>query len=313
MHRAARPAVFFANGIGDHLLNLPALRALSAIFRGRLTLVCRPGPRDILFADLPLARVCEAQTVDTERGRQFDAEQVSRALQGCDLLLSLNPWHSESVDQMLRQIAPRQSIGFFPAFGVHIPLDYEKHSADLAFDAAQHLEPSLRIERYARPPKIDRDAKRIAQRIRNSLPPGWRLMVVHADTSHDKMWPREKFVRVLDEFLTIHTNVVAVVVGHQPIDLASGRMGDRVVPCHGLRLAVSIALVAAADLFLGVDSCMLHAADLFRVPGVGLFGPTAPHEFGFRFGPHRHVSGRGSMDAIHVDDVLDQLMALAEA
>jgi ADP-heptose:LPS heptosyltransferase len=68
-------------------------------------------------------------------------------------------------------------------------------------------------------------------------------------------------------------------------------------------------LVGTADLFVGIDSSMLHAADLARVPGVGLFGPTRAAEWGFRFAPHRHVD-RTTMADITVDAVLDALEEL---
>jgi ADP-heptose:LPS heptosyltransferase len=69
-----------------------------------------------------------------------------------------------------------------------------------------------------------------------------------------------------------------------------------------------------ADLFLGVDSLFLHAADLFRVPSVGLFGPTACEEWGFRVTPTwRHISGHGSMDTIQREAVLDALLSIAGA
>ncbi|WP_025736064.1 glycosyltransferase family 9 protein [Mycobacterium genavense] len=72
-----------------------------------------------------------------------------------------------------------------------------------------------------------------------------------------------------------------------------------------------MSMVANADLFLGIDSCMLHAADLARVPGVGLFGPTRSATWGFRFGPHRHIDQRKMAD-ISVDAVLDALEAIAD-
>jgi hypothetical protein len=56
---------------------------------------------------------------------------------------------------------------------------------------------------------------------------------------------------------------------------------------------------------------MLHAADLARVPGVGLFGPTRSATWGFRFGPHRHLDERKMAD-ITVDEVLRALEDLAQ-
>jgi ADP-heptose:LPS heptosyltransferase len=84
-----------------------------------------------------------------------------------------------------------------------------------------------------------------------------------------------------------------------------------VLSLPGLPLSYAMALVAASDLFLGVDSCMLHAADFHRVPGVGLFGPTSPRRWGFRFGPHRHVAVAGAIDQIGTAEVLAALESLA--
>jgi ADP-heptose:LPS heptosyltransferase len=54
---------------------------------------------------------------------------------------------------------------------------------------------------------------------------------------------------------------------------------------------------------------MLHLADLYQVPGVGLFGPTDPSEFGFRFARHLHVRA-ATMNEISVADVGHALEAL---
>lgn len=90
-------------------------------------------------------------------------------------------------------------------------------------------------------------------------------------------------------------------MGHEELNVGYER--DRVIPHLGLPLDLSMGLVAEADLFLGIDSCMLHAADLAPVPGVALFGLTRSMTWGFRFGPHRNIDRR-SMSGITVVDVL---------
>jgi hypothetical protein len=52
---------------------------------------------------------------------------------------------------------------------------------------------------------------------------------------------------------------------------------------------------------------MLHVADMARVPGVGLFGPTSAKEFGFYIGPHIMIQADGSMDKIGIDMVTEAL------
>jgi len=54
MHKARWPVAIFANGIGDHLINLPAARALAALYPDGLTIICRQGVGQLFFSDLPL-------------------------------------------------------------------------------------------------------------------------------------------------------------------------------------------------------------------------------------------------------------------
>ena len=330
MFRAARPVVIFGNGLGDHLLALPAVRALAAIFEGRLALVSMPGAADLFFQGVRLRSVCETAMRSEASGKVFDAESVVRAVGPADVVLSLNPWHSSSLDQLLDMWAAPLSIGFHPNFNEQLARDYNKHSADLAFDLPRWFDPLLKIENFAEPPLTSLHARRRARRIRAAACLPMHILAVHADTGlwtpegsrvmgarvaaegmlGNKMWPPERFVEVLDAFLSRHPDFIAIVVGSVDLRLDRGRNGSRIVPCCGLPLDVTFALVGTSDLFLGVDSCMLHAADLYGVPGVGLFGPTNPGEFGFRFGPHVHLAGGPFMEGITVDAVLAALESL---
>ena len=103
-------------------------------------------------------------------------------------------------------------------------------------------------------------------------------------------------------FLLRHKRYLAIVVGLRHAGL--GPVAERVVFAYGNCLDVSMSLVSEADLFVGVDSCMLHVADFYRVPGVGLFGPTRASEFGFLLMCCIHVQAEYSMDEIEVGEVL---------
>jgi hypothetical protein len=308
---ARRPVAIFSNGYGDHLLNLPALRALASLFPGRLALICQTGVRQSFFAGLELRQVCEAEMEIVERGKIFDADAVADALAPCDLFLSLNPWHSSSIDRLLERFGRPPAIGFHPPFEVCLERDFSKHSSELAFDVPRTLDPGLRLDDFAAPPPWPARFRRAAQRRVAGLPPGSRLLTVHTDTEERKMWPCGRFAEVLDRILDRHPELWVADVSEQDSGLRQGRHGGRVLLCCGAPLPVAIALVARSACFLGVDSCFLHAADLWRVPGVGLFGPTEPVEWGFRFGPGRHVCGEGgSMASIAAGEVLEALESL---
>src|SRR5262249_1937574 len=150
--------------------------------------------------------------------------------------------------------------------------------------------PSLRIESYARPVPIPASVRDQAAAVRAGVPDGTKVLVVHADTNWtEKRWPVTRFIDLLDRFLSRHRDFVAWRGGMGDEELNVGRHGDRGVSQLGLPLDLTMGLVATADLFVGIDSSMLHAADLAGVPGVGLFGPTRAATWGFRFAPHRHV------------------------
>jgi ADP-heptose:LPS heptosyltransferase len=316
MIAAQNPVAIFSNGYGDHLLNLPALRALTGLFPGRLTLICQTGARGTLFHELALRSACEVDMEIVGRGKLFDVEAVVAAVTApgpCDLLLSLNPWHSPAIDRLLELLGRPPSIGFHEPFGVVLERDFSKHSSELAFDVPRCLDRSLRLDDFAAPPELPGRFAREAERILESLPRGARVLTVHTDTEERKMWPAERFVELLDRLLDRHLDLYVLDVGQKDLQLSPlsrGRHGGRVLSLCGIPLPVAVLLVAKSSLFLGVDSCFLHAADLWRVPGVGLFGPTDPVEWGFRFGPGRHVCGGGAMEPIEVDEVLWALESL---
>jgi Glycosyltransferase family 9 (heptosyltransferase) len=322
LHAARDPVVFVINGVGDHLLALPALRALAEIFDGRLRFLGLEGVVDTYFGDVRFASVHAVERVRSISGAgaapgsvagwTFDAEAAISEISRCDVFLSLNPWRSEAADVLLERLAPLESIGYFPCFSRPLALDFGKHSAELAFDVARAVDPasSRVLEDHAAAPWLRPDSVKLAERVRDATA-GFRLLAVHADTKPEKTWPWNRFVVALDAFLDAHQDFLALLVGRTRPSTTMPEHNDRLLDLRDMSLPDTFAIVGAADLFLGVDSCFLHAADFLRVPGVGLFGPTKCHEFGFRFAPHRHVTSDSDILAIGEDEVLEALESLA--
>ena len=316
LSEAKYPAALFVNGIGDHVLTLPAIRALAELFAGKLKLICLPGASQCFWPDLPLRAPVEAE-VSPKRGsancpsmRVFDADTIAGDVGACDLFLSLNPWHSPSVDRLLGLLKPARSVGFFDSFTDRVPV--VRHVADHVFQVPLRLEPGLRLEDFAAPPCLSVAAQQEASQLRSAISPRTRILCLHGDTAREKMWAPDRFVTLIDEFLDRHSEFVAVVVGVEDLGFGAGRHHNRVIPRLNRPFAASMAIVGSADMFCGVDSSLLHVADIFRVPTVALFGPTDPNRYGARFAPHRHVKARGNMDEIREDKVLEALEALME-
>ena len=223
------------------------------------------------------------------------------------------PGSPRRLTALIDKLSPEGVVGFFPDADFIVPPNRDIHFADLNFEMARLVNPALQIDDFSWPPRLPYAAEQFAHNLRQSLPEWARVLVVHPDTDQSKCWSAESFVRLLDEFLDRRPDFLAWIVGMPYGALDVGRHAARVVSYVGLPLAETMALVGQADLFIGVDSCMLHAADLYRVPGVGLFGPTSVAEWGFRFGPHRHVQRVGSLALVTVEEVMEVLDDLVEA
>lgn len=306
---AVDPLLILVNAWGDQLLNLPAIRAVAALFEGRLSLaVRRDAPKDF-FRGLPVRRFLELELDFSSLSTRFDADELAGRVGRCDLLLSLSSWHGAPHRRLLELLRPKWSIGYDPEFDEPLELDYRKHNADLGFDLVHRLNPALRIEDFATPPLLDPEAVAFVVKLLGRLPRDHRLIVLHGESKADKIWPCERFVSVLDHLLMTSPRTWVIDVAYNRSSHDAGSLGNRVIPAPGLPMRYALATVARSHFFLGVDSVFLHAADLFRVPGVALFGPTDPHEFGFRFTKCRHVK-RASMDEIEVAAVIDAAVDL---
>lgn len=304
------PAVIFGNALGDQLLALPTLRALAALFPSRLALICMPGFRRKFFPDLPLRAVCEIAMHRRKGQRLFNSSAVAKKIGRCDLLLSLNPWTSPSLRRLLQLLSPELSVGLLPPFEVLLPRIAGQHMIDSTFRVAEYLDASLRPADFATAPGLP---ARVRPRIREflrSAARGKRIMAIHNETKLEKVWPRERLSLLIAQFLERHPDFAVFILDIAKPRLEIAKFPDRVIHSYGLPLPYAFGVLQESELFLGVDSCMLHAADLFRVPGVGLFGPTDPRRWGFRFAEHRHIRDRRGLQHISASRVLQALESL---
>lgn len=298
---ARYPVAFFPDGIGDHFHCLPAIRALAAMFAPRLRLIGHRRFRAIFFPDLSLGPHCELDEKNIEKM----ASDIGR----CDFFLSLDPDpESELIDRLLTHLSRPVSIGWSRNDDVTLKMDETRHFSDQVFDVPSALGARWRIEELAYPPPLPLWALDSAKHIRSQVPLSLQTLVVHGETHPAKTWDADRFQQALDTFLDRHPDFWVFAIGQTAFSLDRGQYRTRVVPCHGLPLATSLALTSMADVFLGADSCMLHAADIFDVPAVGLFSDFyLSRRWGCRFGRHIEICGRGTMDSICEREVIEAL------
>jgi ADP-heptose:LPS heptosyltransferase len=321
--QADRPALCLVSNIGDAVLTLPTVRALNEMFTAPLTLICPKVSFDLCFREVSDRHVDTTglpltgpHPLPGSRHRTVDYESLASEIGAVDVFIDTLTWNALSstvIRPLVQRLAPTTTIGFPTEHGYDFVVTKEEcHAADLTFELARLFDPALRIESYAQPVPIAASVQQKARSIRAGMPAGAKVLVVHADTDWaDKRWVTTRFIDLLDRFLERHRDFVAWIIGMGHEELNVGRERDRVFPYLGLPLDLAMGMVANADLFVGIDSSMLHAADLARVPGVGLFGPTRSATWGFRFGPHRHVD-KSTMADITVEDVLNAMEEITE-
>lgn len=307
---ADNPAVLLFNARGDYVLSLPTIRALSCLYEGRLTIVCWPGARDNFFPEVTAKRVIEP-AVRFSGGRfVFDPVLLASELEPVDVFFSLNPWHDELMEHLVACLHCVASVGHHPGYSVEKPVDHRKHNIDQIFDIARAVDDQLRADAFSDPPALTLETRNAVTRIMAEIPSQLRVLAVHAETKGYKQWLPNRFAAVLQAQLRNHDDLIVFEFATSGIGMDYGRFADRVVKLKALPLPVAMGLVGAADRFIGIDSCLLHVADLYRVPSVGLFGPSPSREFGFRFAPSQVVDARGPMENIDVDSVLAACDAL---
>ena len=311
--RFERPAVFLVNGLGDQLIALPAMRALGAIFPMGIQLLLGEGMFSFFYRGLLVGEGIRVWWSDCDK-RIIDVERTVAGTAPCDVFVCLSTWAAPSVVDLAGKMGANWSVGCFEVFDEVVPINESAHMFDRLFAIPQHFRADLCLEDFSYTPLFSAAAEEAARRfVCRHVPPGGRILFVHPETRPDKMWSSASFSWVLERFLDTHPEFMVVVSDIEPHPLQLSRYQHRMVWVdHHLELA--LAMLSHADLFLGIDSCFLHAADLFRLPGVALFGPTEPRQWGFRFSPlTRTFSGGGSMDRICRQPVLDALLEIADS
>lgn len=300
--------VFYGNGIGDAIINRPALSALGKLLPGPVRLICNSGRGEFLWRGLPFDETVTLSMEPDELGiRAFDLSLIPRRYDGCEVFATMVPWFSPSLDALVARLSPSRSYGMGAGFDVTLPLDYGKNSVELGFDVVRAAAGQHDIAGYRLPLAFDSQCERRVDRLlRGLFDLGYQhLISVHTETLETKQWSHACIEEVLCRVLERSEDLMAVMVDYRPPERMCACHEHRIIRLPGLMLENAMRIVTLSDLFFGIDSCMLHAADHAGVPGVVLFGPeTEAYEFGYYWTSADHLK------FVHRDDRAPIVLAI---
>lgn len=284
----AAPAtlLLFHNGIGDYVMALPALRALCAHAPRPLVFVVGTGAHRFLLDELNPDALIEVRFEQRWPAKDFDAAAVLEHCRRCDTLVSLCTYACDGQTRLLQALRPARRIGFVAGFDERIDADAPPHEIDRLFALAGRALPApVAIDAFLAPPCWPAADTAAVAAMRRAFGPQQRVLVLHNETRPDKVYPAERLDRLAAGWLADDPSLNALVLAQGadawPHTAASGRAAF----LRGMTLERGMAVAADADVFVGIDSCMLHVADFAQRRALGLFGPTDPRRAGFRITP----------------------------
>src|SRR5262245_15006675 len=201
---AQRPVAYLWNGIGDSILALPALRAISRIFAGRVTLVCnRVWP---WYGELPLREVTVIpgqRIAGSPPIRVFDVDELQASIGYADLFVSLVTTRSPMLRALIERLCPDRLVAFYSDAQFSVSPS-APHVVDRIFALAQKIDPLLDLDDFSAPPALSDASIKFACDLRQRLPKCARMIAVHADTEATKSWSGGLFAELLKGFLSEH-------------------------------------------------------------------------------------------------------------
>lgn len=122
---------------------------------------------------------------------------------------------------------------------------------------------------------------RVQERLENLRLPTGPLIVIHPGPSWPvREWPHESWIRLVDALRARGvTNIIRLGVGKHLTfgDVQIDELPNIISMVDQLTLEETVALISQGDLFVGIDSGLLHIAPCVQTSAVGVWGPTLPH------------------------------------
>ena len=303
----------FCNGIGDAFMALPALRALRRVFTKKITLICCQSHENWWYDELHFDEVLPFDFDVSNQRINFEVNYAYKQIKHVDIVISLLTDKSESLEQLIELWKPKWTAGMFGSHDFVLKCYKDLNMFCACFELMKLIDSSIVITDFAYPIIIPKPALHTAKLFLNHIiRNNTKILCIHMETKPEKMWSKNSWQQLLNQVLVTLPNYKILIIGLKE-DSSIDKDDKNIISFFGFNLALIAAMLTCADIFIGVDSCMLHLADLAKIPSIGLFGPTDPKRFGCYFTNGRNIHSANKMMDMKVADVLQELALLSDS
>ena len=297
MIRQKRILVSRTDRIGDVLLSTPAIKTLRKNFpKSYIAVMVRPYARDIVLGNPYLDEVIIYDKYGAQRSLYSTIRFAWKIRKKrFDLALILHPTNRAHIVIFLAGIKKR--VGFNRKMGFlltdkieHKKQEGKKHELEYTLDIIRSLGLEAEDKELFMPIRKDSEMH-IEEFLANSgVSPEDRLVALHPGAScPSKIWPKERFARVVDRLADEFKVKVVVVAGLDDVDIGRDLLALLHCPyidATGKTTVSELAsLLRRCHLFISNDSGPVHIASALGRPVVAIFGRSQPGLSSRRWGP----------------------------
>ncbi|MFH1850507.1 MAG: glycosyltransferase family 9 protein [archaeon] len=269
-------------GIGESILTLPAIKAISETLGSRLTVLCTERNRDVF--DHGFIHEVRVSPLSPGPITMFMLRNFNRY----DLVVDMEEYLN--ISAIIAYFVGRYRIGFNDRlrgrlFNETVSYDDRKHTADAFMDLARKLGFKGRLTGLVALEASAEDARAAGKFLRkNKIGEGSFLVGMTpgaAESSRCRMWPKERFAEIARHLIDYY-NAKVILIGSAQEDGLNQQICDMVdsrnaVNAAGkLTLRQTFSVIKRCSLFISNDTGPMHIAAAQGCRTVGIFGPNTP-------------------------------------
>lgn len=272
--------IYKLNAIGDSILCLPMIRELKKKTGVEIVVVCVDGNKDVFFNQKFVDEIII-----------FNPKKISsiKKIGRIKADVAIDTGQSAYLSSLLANYSSQFSIGFKNSsksrskiYDESVRLDPTKHMVLNYFSLANKFNPKLNLT-LEKLHYLGKDSDKIVRLLGN----GKKFVGIHAcNLLKYKVWPRNKFVKVLDYL--IREGYSPILVGSPGETTLNKKLVEeleeseqrKIIDLSGkINIRELVALMPHLKFFVAIDGGPMHIAAAMGLPTIGLFGHETPKRY----------------------------------